>query len=119
MKILICEDEEILLTALEFRMRKVGMDVVLAKDGQEAFQKIATERPDLIVADIEMPKLSGIQLIEKVRQSEHKHLPIIVISALDHEDDILEAFRKGANDFVAKPFKPAELVLRVKRILLV
>ncbi len=117
MNILICEDEEILLTALEFRMRKVGFDVVLAKDGRAAWEKIEQLNIDLVVADILMPRLTGLELIQKLRENGHPQLPIIVISPLEHEEEILEAFRLGANDFVAKPFKPAELVLRIKRLL--
>lgn len=116
MNILICEDEEILLTALEFRMRKVGFDVVLAKDGRAAWEKIEQLNIDLVVADLLMPRLTGLELIQKLRENGHRQLPIIVISPLEHEEEILEAFRLGANDFVAKPFKPAELVLRIKRL---
>lgn len=116
MNILICEDEEILLTALEFRMRKVGFEVILAKDGCAAWEKIEQLNIDLVVADLLMPRLTGLELIKKVRENGYDQLPIIVISPLEHEEEILEAFRLGANDFVAKPFKPAELVLRIKQL---
>lgn len=116
MKILICEDEEILLTALEFRLRKLGYTVILAKDGQQALDLIPSKKPDLIVADIQMPHLTGLQLIQRIRQDMRSNLPIIVISALEHDEFVLEAMRLGANDFITKPFKPAELVLRVQRI---
>jgi len=116
MKILICEDEEILLTALEFRLRKLGYEVVLAKDGQEALQLIPQHKPDLIIADVQMPHVTGLELIEKVRTGMQSDLPIIVISALEHDEFVLEALKLGANDFVTKPFKPAELVLRVQRV---
>ncbi len=116
MKILICEDEEIMLTALEFRLRKQGFEVLIAENGKIALEKIKVEKPDLVVADILMPFVTGLELIEFVRKDMRNALPIIVISALEHEDVVLEAFRMGATDFIAKPFKPNELILRIKRI---
>ncbi len=116
MKILICEDEEIMLTALEFRLKKQGYEVVRAKDGQVAIDKIQTEDPDLIIADIMMPHVSGLELITFVRQDQQKETPVIVISALELDEVVLEASRLGANDFISKPFKPIELILRIKRI---
>ena len=116
MKILICEDEEIMLTALEFRLRKQGFDVIIAENGKIALEKIKEDKPDLIVADIMMPFVSGLELIEFIRKDMRNTLPIIIISALEHEETVLKAFRLGATDFIAKPFKPKELVLRIKRI---
>jgi len=116
MKILICEDEEIMLTALEFRLKKQGYEVIRAEDGQVAIDKIRTEDPDLIIADIMMPHVSGLELITFVRQDLRKGIPIIVISALELDEVVLEASRLGANDFISKPFKPIELILRIKRI---
>ena len=116
MKILICEDEEILLTALEFRMRKAGFEVVLAKNGKTALELIQRDHFDLVVADIEMPIMNGLELIQGIEEFTISSPPVVVISALEHEDEIMEALRLGARDFVAKPFKPAELVLRAKCI---
>jgi len=116
MRILICEDEEIMLTALQFRLRKQGYDVILAEDGKEAMEKLETESPDFMVADIMMPYVTGLELIEHVRNVKNSDMPIIIISAMDNDETILEAFRLGANDFIAKPFKPNELILRIKRL---
>ena len=116
MKILICEDEEIMLTALEFRLRKQGFSSVLAEDGKRAMELVKKEIPDLIVADITMPYVTGLQLINYIRTELNSNVPIIVISALDDDKTVLEAFRLGATDFIAKPFKPNELILRIKRI---
>lgn len=116
MKILVCEDEEILLTSLEFRLKKQGFEIMLAKDGKEALEKIKSESPDLVVADIMMPHVSGLELITFVRKKMKSDMPIIMISALGNDDTVLEAFRLGATDFIAKPFKPSELVLRIKMV---
>ena len=117
MKILICEDEEIMLTALEFRLRKQGFEVVLAKDGRQAIQKVQDELPDVLVADIMMPYVTGLELITFIREEMKSDLPIIIISALENDEVVLNAFRLGATDFITKPFKPNELILRIKKIL--
>lgn len=116
MKILICEDEEIMLTALEFRLRKQGYKVVKAEDGRQAMDKLQEDNPDLVIADIMMPHVSGLELIQHIRNDLKRDLPVIVISALEYDDIVLEAFRLGANDFITKPFKPYELILRIRRI---
>ena len=116
MKILICEDEEVMLTALEFRLRKHGFQVIVAEDGKQAIQKIQQEPPDIVVADIMMPHITGLELTNYIRQDLKSTMPIIIISALEHDEVVLEAFQLGANDFIAKPFKPNELILRIKKI---
>jgi len=116
MKILVCEDEEMLLTSLEFRLRKQGFDVIRAVDGQEAKDKVQSEMPDLVIADIMMPHVSGLELTTFIRNEMDSEMPIIMISALGNDDTVLEAFQLGANDFISKPFKPIELVLRIKKI---
>ncbi|MFK7978604.1 MAG: response regulator transcription factor [Saprospiraceae bacterium] len=117
MTILICEHEEIMLTAIEFRMRKAGFKVVRAKNGKEAEERIAEDKPGFIVTDLVLPNTDVLGLIDMVRSKQKSDVPIIMITDLDHADEvILEGFKLGANDFVTKPFKPTELILRIKRI---
>lgn len=117
MKILICEDEEIMLTALEFRLRKQGFTVEKAEDDKQALDKLKSVKYDLIIADIMMPYISSLELIQFIRKDlKDTDTPIIIISALEYEDVLLKAFRLGASDFISKPFKPNELILRIKRI---
>lgn len=116
MKILICEDEEIMLTALEFRLQRQGFEVVITNDGKQALDSISSENPDLMIVDLMLPNISGLEIIKYVRKKLKSTLPIIVISALEHDDFVLDAFRLGASDFITKPFKPNELILRIKRI---
>ncbi len=116
MKILICEDEEIMLTALEFRLRKQGFEVLKAEDGSIAMEIIAADAPDLIVADVMMPHVTGLELISHLREHKKSNTPIIMISALEQDEIVLEAFRLGATDFITKPFRPNELILRIKKI---
>ncbi|MEM6723457.1 MAG: response regulator transcription factor [Bacteroidota bacterium] len=116
MTILICEDEEIMLTALEFRLKRQGFTVLRAEDGQKAMDIVNTQMPDLIIADIMMPHVTGLELIQYIRQDLKQETPIIVISALEMDEIVLKAFRFGANDFITKPFKPYELIIRIRRI---
>ena len=117
MKVLLSEDEEILLTAIEFRLRKHGFQVILASNGKQAMEKIKKEKPSVVIATLEMPELSGIDLVRHLRQKLKSDIPIIIIAALENGDLLLEALALGANDFVTKPFKPAELVLRIRKIM--
>lgn len=117
-KILICEDEEIMLTALEFRLRRQGFSVSKAVDGKVAKQMLSDgkESFDLIVADVMMPFFTGLELIQYIREELKSDIPVIVISALEQDDIVLKAFKLGATDFITKPFRPNELILRIKRI---
>lgn len=113
MKILVCEEEGILLTALEFRMRKRGIEVVVAKDGQQAIEQFNQTNFDAVITDLVLPEISGIELIKTIRAKQKRQIPILILAALDYEEEILEAIAAGADDFVTKPFKPRELVVRV------
>lgn len=115
-KILICEDEEILLTALKFRLQKQGYELFLAADGAEAEALLKKERPDMLVTDIDVPKKNGLELIDLVRQDLGWDIPIVMIAPMENGEEILEAKKSGATDFVTKPFKPVELVLRIRSI---
>lgn len=116
MKVLVCEDEEIMLTALEFRLKKQGYTVKIAENGMKALELLESFTPDIIVADVMMPLMSGLELVDHLRNVLKNNIPVIIISALELDEVILEAFRLGANDFITKPFKPSELVLRIRRL---
>lgn len=117
MKILIAEDEPMVMMALVAKLRKEGYEVTSATDGREALKAIEANNPDLIITDILMPYTSGLELIGIVKSNPATSIPILVISALGEEDTVMEAFQLGADDFLTKPFNPVELSLRVKRLL--
>lgn len=119
MKILIVEDERVTLLMLEECLKANGYEVITAKDGRDALNSLANNRPDLILTDIMMPYTSGLELIGIVRSAGTSDVPVIVLSAIDEEATVMEAFRLGADDFVSKPFNAQELLLRVKRLLLI
>lgn len=116
MKILVAEDEPIMLKTISLRLKKDGHDVMTTDNGREALAMINEHNPDLIITDIMMPYASGLEIVGTVKQHGTK-VPIIVLSAMGQENVVLEAFNLGADDFIAKPFSPNELSMRVKRLM--
>lgn len=115
-KILVIEDDILMVKILEFVLRKEGYQITIAKDGIEGLEKIETFNPDMIITDIILPFKSGLEIISFVKEN-HKHIPVIVVSSMGEEErTVMEAFNLGADDFVSKPFNPNELKLRVKRL---
>ncbi|GGK50390.1 MULTISPECIES: response regulator transcription factor [Flavobacteriaceae] len=116
-KIVLAEDNSTLSLLLKFRLQKEGYDIFIAKDGKQAIELIEEHNPELILTDIMMPYISGLEVISHVRNKLEMKVPIIVFSAAGQEEMVLKAFSLGANDFMGKPFSPNELVIRVKRLL--
>jgi DNA-binding response OmpR family regulator len=116
-KIVLAEDNSTLSLLLKFRLEKEGYKLLIAADGKEALELIEQHDPELILTDIMMPFISGLEVISHVRNKLNKQTPIIVFSAAGQEEMVLKAFNLGANDFMGKPFSPNELVIRVKRLL--
>ncbi|MBL4938813.1 MAG: response regulator transcription factor [Lutibacter sp.] len=116
-RIVLAEDNSTLSLLLKFRLEKEGYEILIALDGKEAIEKIKQHKPDLILTDIMMPFVSGLEVVSFVRNDLKIQTPIIVFSAAGQEEMVLKAFNLGANDFMGKPFSPNELVIRIKRIL--
>ena len=116
-KIVLAEDNSTLSLLLKFRLEKEGYELLMAVDGKQAIELIEEHNPDLILTDIMMPYISGLEVISHVRNKLDMKVPIIVFSAAGQEEMVLKAFNLGANDFMGKPFSPNELVIRVKRLL--
>jgi DNA-binding response OmpR family regulator len=115
--ILVAEDEPVTRMALEHHLNNNGYRVHTAVDGREALRLLEQTLPDLIITDIMMPFTSGLELVGIVRSTQQQHIPVIVLSAIDEEATVMEAFSLGADDFITKPFAPNELSIRVKRLL--
>ena len=115
-KILVIEDNLMVIKSLEFKLKKEGYEVHLTEDGRQAMDKLKSESFDLVLTDLMLPFISGNQLIEFIRNN-HPGVPIIVLSTATQEDIITDAFSMGVDDFITKPFSPNELALRVKRTL--
>lgn len=113
--ILLVEDEEKLRNSMEQFLICEGFNVVAVNSGLEAIQKMRIEEIDLIILDVMLPELNGIQVCQIVRQTDN--VPILIVSALGTEDDILVGLEKGADDYIIKPFRMREMVARVRAIL--
>ena len=114
-KILVVDDDKEILFSLSKLLEYDGFEVVQAKDGLEALEQLEKEKPDLILLDIMMPKLDGISALMKIRES--NHVPVIVLSAKTQDSDKVYGLTMGADDYICKPYNPAELSARVKALL--
>lgn len=118
MKILVCDDDEALVSMVRFKLSREDLgEVTKASDGREAKKLLCEVDFDLVITDIHMPFHSGLEITHYIRNELKKETPIIVLSAEGLENTVLQAFEIGANDFITKPFSPAELAMRVRRIL--
>ncbi|MDA9057233.1 response regulator transcription factor [Flavobacteriaceae bacterium] len=115
-KILLVEDDLMLLSLLDFRLKKEGYQVATANDGKDAISKIKSDTPDLVISDIMMPFVSGLELTGFIKNECESEIPIVIISSAGQEEMVLEAFNLGADDFIAKPFSPNELIVRLKKM---
>jgi DNA-binding response OmpR family regulator len=115
MKVLICESEEVLLAAIEFRLRKKGYEVVYCKKAGNVSELLQKEDPHLVVIDLDMGKNSGLNIVRTVK-AEKPEAGILLLAEPDEEEQIMEAFALGVNDFISKPFKPSELLIRIRHI---
>ena len=115
---LICDDDSISMRALEFQFKRDGFEIFKANNGREA-QKILVENSDIdvLVSDIYMPLMSGLELITYVRKTLNRDIPIFIVSAVNLEDIILHAFELGADGYLNKPFNLGELSRRIKHLL--
>lgn len=115
-KILIAEDEILMLKALEFKLKKDGYQVDVAADGREAMEKVKNNTYDLVLTDIMMPFVGGMEILSYIKNDPiKKNTPVLLISAVGLENVVLEGFQLGAEDFIYKPFNLNELSVRIKR----
>ncbi|MCI8321614.1 MAG: response regulator transcription factor [Dorea sp.] len=111
-RILVCDDDKEIVEAIEIYLTQEGYEVLKAYDGMEALRVLETERVDLLVIDVMMPKLDGIRATLKIREA--NNMPIIILSAKSEDADKILGLNIGADDYVTKPFNPLELIARVK-----
>ena len=117
-KILIVEDEPALVTMLRYNLRKAGFDVDDAGDGEEALLKVEESIPSLILLDWMLPRLSGLEVCRRLRRkAETRDVPVILVTARGEEADRVRGLDTGADDYVTKPFSPAELLARIRALL--
>ena len=117
-RVLMCDDEIHILRAAEFKIARAGFDVRCAADGQEAWEAIQAERPDVLITDYQMPRMDGMQLIQRLRQEPAlRDLPVIMLTAKGFEVSPQELAEKwGVLAVLSKPFSPRELLRLVESI---
>jgi DNA-binding response OmpR family regulator len=112
MKVLVVDDEELMVKTLEFGLRRDGYSICAARNGKEALSQLYRHRPDLVLLDAMMPELGGFEACRKIRAV--SAVPIIFVTALDQEQDVIDGLNAGANDYVTKPFRMGEVLARVR-----
>ncbi len=112
-KILIIEDEKSIQRMIEYDLKQLGHDVLSAADGFEGYKKASTSIYDVILLDLMLPNMNGMEICRKLRK-EGNNAYIIMLTAVDDEYNIIQGFEAGADDYVTKPFSPRELTARIK-----
>jgi DNA-binding response OmpR family regulator len=115
MKALVVDDDRVLADVLAFTLRREGFEVVLAHDGAAALRCWTEEQPDLVVLDVNMPKLDGFAVCRRIRAQ--ADTPVILLTVRGEEDDIVRGLGLGADDYITKPFSPRQLVARAHAVL--
>lgn len=115
-KVLVVDDEQSIVTLLQYNLQQSGYEVITAMDGEEGKNLALSENPDLIILDLMLPKLDGIDVCKQLRQQKVS-TPILMLTAKDEEFDKVLGLELGADDYMTKPFSPREVIARVKAIL--
>ena len=117
-KILVIEDEQDIQTLLEYNLSQAGFEVIQSENGEEGLWLAIERRPDLILLDWMLPLLSGIEVLRQLRnRADTRDIPVMMMTARGEEGDRLRGLDGGADDYVTKPFSPAELLARVRAII--
>ena len=118
MKILVIDDEEHILELLKFNLELSGFEVCVSTEANQTIELIGREKPDLLLLDWMLPKISGIDILKKIRQDEDIYdLPVIMLTAKNMEDDKIQGLNVGADDYITKPFSIKELMARINTVL--
>jgi DNA-binding response OmpR family regulator len=116
--VLVVDDDPVILKLLEVNFEMEGFTVLVARDGEEGIEVARSDQPDLVVSDIMMPKVSGLELVTALKADPTtSEIPIILLSAKAQNADVRSGLDAGADDYVTKPFEPLDLVDRVNRLL--
>lgn len=117
-KIWVVEDEEDILALIYYNLAKKGYDVQGFASGEEMFVSLLAEQPDLLLLDVMLPGLDGLEICKRIKsEARSQHLPVIMLTAKGEEADVVLGLNLGADDYITKPFSPAVLMARVKAVL--
>lgn len=115
MQVLVVDDEQSIVDVLTYNLTKAGYQPIVARDGEQALQRARTDHPDLVILDLMLPGMDGLEVCREIRKQ--GNLPIIMLTAKDEEIDRVVGLELGADDYVVKPFSVRELMARVKSVL--
>ena len=116
-RILVAEDNKLILETVVFKLQKEGYEVVKAMNGKESLEYLQNDTFDLLITDLFMPFISGLEVISSLRSEMKSDLPILVLSAAGAEETVLKAFELGADDYMTKPLSFGELSIRFKKLI--
>lgn len=117
-KIVVVEDEPDILEVLSYNLKREGFDVATALDGIQGLALVERNRPDLVLLDLMLPGMDGLEICRQVKNNKQlAHIPVIMVTAKGEESDVVLGLGIGADDYIAKPFSPRELIARVKAVL--
>ena len=112
MKVLIVDDDVDTLDITAYALRREGYTVVTAVDGRQALQRWESEKPDLVILDVMLPKVNGLDICRKIRSE--SNVPVLMLTARDQDDDVVRGLDFGADDYIVKPFSHKQLVARIR-----
>jgi DNA-binding response OmpR family regulator len=116
--ILTVDDDDRIRRIVQINLQRAGYRVTAARDGMEALEQIEQERPDLVLLDINMPRMDGIEMLRRLRADpETAALPVVLLTAKTQDEDILEGKRSGADYYLPKPFSPVDLLAVLREVL--
>jgi DNA-binding response OmpR family regulator len=115
MKALIVDDDLVLADVVSFTLRRAGFEVMLAHDGKTALDRFQKESPGIVILDLELPQISGLEVCRAIRTQ--SNTPIIMLTVRDTDEDVVKGLELGADDYITKPFSPAQLVARAQAVL--
>lgn len=114
-KVLLAEDEQTLAMIIKDTLEAQGFSIRIAKNGEEGLRMFFEQKPDVLVADVMMPRMDGFEMVRQIRQSD-KHTPVLFLTARSAINDVVQGFELGANDYLKKPFGMQELIVRIKSL---
>ncbi len=117
-RVLVIEDEEHIWKIIQYKLKSEDHDLIWASDGLKAMEILEEVKPDLIISDIMVPYMDGIQILKEIKsRKELRDIPVIMLTSKSQEKDVIHGLEMGAQDYITKPFSPAELILRVNKTL--
>lgn len=116
-RILVAEDNRLILETVAQSLSREGYDIIRAEDGRDCITKLESNQVDLIITDLYMPNLNGLEVMSELNRNVKNLIPVMVLSAAGAEENVLKAFEMGADDYMVKPFSLIELNIRVRKLL--